>query len=106
MVSPPFFGFSATCCQAVARRRRRSARIEVALHISDSEQKRREARRSERLLQWRLDHLIEVGLIAVELLAVADDEFLVFAAELPSHATGLAIIDGALALALRAASGS
>src|SRR5271166_2058705 len=89
--------------EAVVRRVRGHGGIEVMLHISDSQKKRRRARRPECLLQWSLDHLVEVGLIIVKLLAIADDEFLIVAAELPSHTARLAIVDDALALALGAA---
>src|ERR1700735_1020070 len=76
--------------EAGRRRGMRECRLEVAINIADSEQERCRAARFQRLLQRSLDHLVEIRIVAVERLAIADDRLFLGVVEFPAHASRLA----------------
>src|SRR6266851_8612052 len=81
-------------------------RFEVAVDISHPEQEGRRAARPERLLERSLDDLVELGVVAVEHLAVAHDRLHFGRRELPSHAARLAKRNDAGALPFGRADGA
>src|SRR6266478_36883 len=91
--------------ETVGRDRVCERRLEVAIDISHPEQEGRRAARLERLLEGSLDDLVELGVVAVEHLAVANDRLHFRRRELPSHAARLAKRNNAVALSLGRADG-
>src|SRR5208283_5479393 len=59
--------------KASRRRGMRERGLEVSVDIADSEQERGRAARFQRLLQRRLDYLVEIRIVAVERFSIAHD---------------------------------
>src|SRR5438876_3310873 len=78
------------------------ARLEVALDAPEAAEKADRRTRLERLGERRLDHLLLLGLVDPERLAVADDELAVGRRVVPAHAVRLLEGDRAVRLERRA----
>src|SRR5438034_1933674 len=78
------------------------ARLEVALDAPEAAEKADRRTRLERLGERRLDHLLLLGLVDPERLAVADDELAVGRRVVPTHAVRLLEGDRAVRLERRA----
>src|ERR1700682_2363157 len=91
--------------KTIGRDRVRKCRFEVAVDISHPEQEGRRAARLDRLLERSLHDLVELGVVAVEHLAVADYCLHFGRRELPSHPPRLAKRNDARAFPLGRADG-